>query len=549
MDIGLFAELQEGMPEFNQDILDGLACKSLEFAKEEVDSLIQCAESSFPEGFEYLGSFICSPQKALRVMTGGMSRSEKMNAVDLSSSNTYLVEYRFRFDGVDLHPRYFFLPFVREGGLITIAGKQFSISPVLADPGFSVGEDYVFIRMSRAPVTFKRVSGSVVIDGQRVARNIPWSKLHWKGGSRDKRRESDNIFLGKAVTTLPHYLFCKYGVTETFRRFAGTEVIITNEEELLLKPLDKEKYILIRSTGDKPTAFKRRIEYKLIATDVVVAIPRDRMCKLTFTLVNGFFYVLDHYPAMRDPYELDKPWHWKVWLAYFLWGDQLGHDKLVENVDTHLNSLDDYVDLLVKKNLLDEEGLIIEDIYELFIHIIQNMDEMIESKGGDLATMYGKRLVVAPYVLRDIYEQVFKCLFEIVNNRKRVYTAADYNQTLGKFFTPTKISDLRKTSKKPFVSSVSTPSDNMYYKITSRVVQQSQTSARKKSNNINVYDPMNWLHSSTLEAGNYLVLPKSSPLARNTINPTVQLDGRNTIVPKEHMKDLVAYVDSIIRRD
>lgn len=549
MDTELFAELQEGMPEFNQEILDGLACKELEFAKEEVDRLIRCAEASFPDGFEYEGSYICSPQKAYRVMTGGMSRSERISAIDLSSSSVYLVEYRFWFDGVELHPRYFFLPSVRTGGLITIAGKEFSISPVLADPGFSVGEDYVFIRMSRAPVTFKRESSSVMVDGKKVSRPIPYSKLHWKGGSSDKKRESDSIYLGKAVTTLPHYLFCRYGVQETFRKFADTEVIITTEPDLQNAPLDPEKYVLIRTAGEKPTAFKRRVDYKRIATDVVLAIPRDKMNKLTFTLANGFFYVLDHYPAQRDPYELEKAWHWKVWLAYFLWGDQLGHDKLVENVDTHLNSLDDYVDLLVKKTLLDEENLIIENIYELFIHIILNMDDLISSKGHDLASMYGKRLVVAPYVLRDIYEQVFHCLFEIVNNRKRVYTAADYNQTLGKYFTPTKIFDLRKTSKKPFVSSVSTPSDNLFYKITSRLVQQSQTSARKKSNNINVYDPMNWLHSSTLEAGNALVLLKSSPLARNTINPTVQLDGRNTIVQKEHMKDVVDYVDSVIRRD
>ena len=99
------------------------------------------------------------------------------------------------------------------------------------------------------------------------------------------------------------------------------------------------------------------------------------------------------------------------------------------------------------------------------------------------------------------------------------------------------------------MSSVSTPGDNMFFRITSRLVMQAQTSAGRKSQNLNVNDPQSWLDSSIAEAGNYLILPKHSPLGRNTINPTVELDEKNTICRKESMRKITAHIDEAIGRD
>lgn len=551
MDIELFSEAQEGIPSFNQELLDGLAYTDLKDAKGKVDRLIRCAEESYPEGFEFLGSTICSPQKAFRVMSRALSRGDsKSNAsVDLAPSDVVLVEYRFALHGQPLHPRYFYLPAPRKGGFIKITGKTFSLGTVLADPCFSVGVDYVFIRLNRAPVTFRQTILRLKVDGNDVSKPIAYSKLHHKGGNSDKKNESDTIHVGRVPTTMPHYLFARYGVVETFDKFCRADVIITTAAALREQPLDPKRFAILSSCQTLPVTSKYKGRYEDIATDVVLAIPRDKLSPLAISLAAGFFYILDHYPELSDPVELSDPWTWKVWLGYVLWGDQLGHHKLVENVDSHLNSLDDYIDLEARRNLMEEEGVHVENLYELFIYILNNMDEMIDSKEADIGSMYGKRLMAAPYVLRDIYEQIFRCLFEIINNRKRKHKPDDLNKILGKYFTPVKIFDLRNTNAKAYVSSVSSPGDNMFFKATSRLVMQAQTSAGAKSQNLNVNDPSSHLDASWAEAGNLLVLPKTCPLACNTINPTVALDAKKTIHRKESMRPIVEHIDTAICRE
>src|SRR5690606_10212298 len=106
---------------------------------------------------------------------------------------------QFRADGQDLIPRYMYLPNVKKGSRIMLAGKDFHISAVLTDPGFSVTGDYVFVRMTRAPVTFRRAIHTVLKDGAVFSTYLAHSKLHWKGGANDRSRTSDSIRVGSVV--------------------------------------------------------------------------------------------------------------------------------------------------------------------------------------------------------------------------------------------------------------------------------------------------------------------------------------------------------------
>lgn len=550
MDIELSCEIErDSIPEFNQDILDGLAYKGLLHAKEEVDALISCAEKSFPDGFEFLESSICSPQKTYRVMaTQGIRGGKKLSPVDLAPSDMFLVEYRFAFEGQPLTPRYFFLPFVRKGGLITIVGKQFAISPVLADPGFSVGEDHIFIRLPRALVTFRQFFQPIVVDGVETRCFLPYSKLHNKSAGKDKRYVSDTIRLGAVHTTLPHYLFCRYGLKEAFKLAANADVTVTTEEALKAEPINQEEYVVFTSRKIPPATLKNKKDYGLLATNIALVVPRKQTSQVVNKLVSGFYYILDHYPDSNDIESLESAWFWKVAMGYVLWGDRTGISKLAENVESHLNTLDDYIDLIARNTLREEEGLEIDNIYQLFTYIFRHMEELIEVRGNDVGSMYGKRLMTSTYVLRNISNRIFKCLFAIINNRKRVYTASHFNKILGNFFSPAAILELRNTSENPFMSTVSYPGDNYLYKLTTRVVMQSNAGGNSKSQNLNVNDPAVWLHASVLEAGNHTVLPKSIPLARSTLNPCVKLDENNTIVRKDSVRDVVDYVQDVIRR-
>lgn len=575
MDIDLFNELQEDMPVFDQDILDGLAVKGLADAKKEVDLLIACAEKAYPEGFEFVESKVISPQRAYTVMSSLLTRSDRSDpSIDLALSDVFLVEYQFACNGVKLIPRYLYLPYVRRGGLITITGKQFAINAVLSDPGLSIGPDYVFIRFNRAPVTFKQDLYAVRIDGDEISEYLAYSWLHNRGGINNKTNQSDTVVLGRVLATLPHYLFCRYGLEEAFRKFARTDIEITRHHvdmpderdprviheavraELKEQGYDLRKYTVFTSAQNRPSGLKTKVVYKTIASNVVLLIPTQNVDKLSTSFARAFFYMIDHYPEIPEGLsfeeyveELKDAERWKIWMGYLQFGDQYGRSKIVENVNSHLTSLDAYVDIEAKRNLLEEEGLEVDDIYELFRFILVNIETLINNKEDDIGSMYGKRLQTSQYVLRDITAHIFKCLFEITNNKKRKHTAEDYNKILGKYFMPTIIFNLRKTSTKAFMSSVSTPGDNMYPKITSRLVMQAQTSNGRKPSNLNVNDPLSRLHPSIAEAGNYATLPKNMPLGRTTLNPTTRLDSKNTILRKEHMVPIIDHIDDAIHRN
>ena len=547
-------ELQEDMCVFNQKITDGLAYTELRPAVKLVEQLIACAEKSFPPGFEFKQSTVCTPDEAYKVMASSMTRSDRSNAsIDFAPSNVYLVKYEFLFDKVPLYPRYFWLPNPRRGGLMLITGKDFALTPVLIDPGFSVGEDHVFIRMNRAPVTFRRMYHSIVVDGDTsrpLSKHVAYSGLHWKAGSNNKKSSSDVISLGKVLSTLPHYLFCRYGLQDAFKRFAKCDVDIRHVDDLRDNPVDPDRYVVITSTHQLPSTLKVKLDrYRMIQSNMALIIPRAQWGDLTKTFATAFFYIVDHFPEVTDREELLGSWRWRMWMGHVLFGDQQGPVKLVENVESHLNTLDDYVDLDLRKTLIDEESLDVENIYELFAFILVEMDGMISSKQKNIGSMFGKRLVVAPYILRDIYEQIFRCLFEIINNRKRKHTVDDYNKILGKYFMPTTIFNLRKTSQKPFVSSVSTPGDNMFAKITSQLVMQAQTSGGRKGGNLNMNDPASHLHHSIAVSGMHLVLRKNCPLGRMVINPTANLDEKNTLLPKEHMVAMCEHIEDAIGRN
>lgn len=553
MDNRLFDRLQENIPTFNQDIIDGLAYKALRSAKDDVDSMIRTAEKSMPEDFSFVGSTICNPQEAYRVLTMHMNRGNvRSRSVDLARNDLFLVKYSFKLGDEELTDRYLYLPRPKLGGLLAIGDKTFAITPVLGDRCFSVGLDNVFVPLPRAVFTYRRFIHTIDVDGEMVSRLVLWSKLHNRGGSANGGKDSDRITLGKVHTTIAHYLFAKYGLLETFGKFADCHPLLTTEGDfdqfVTENKIDLTKYRQVRSRKIRPDGFKARIPYASIASDLVILVKADEWSLLTENLLCGLFYMVDFYPDHVEIAELLTAWNWKVWMGYVLWGDQLGHGKLVENVDSHLLTLDEYVDDSTRHILKEEEGLIIDNFFDLCVCMMERIEDMIRDRASDIGTMYGKSLLVSRYVLSDINVNIFKAMYEISNDRKKKHTLRDYNMTLGKHFGHATITRLRLVSEKPFVSTVSTPGDNRLFKLGIEVVKQARTT-RGGGTSLDPNDPANHIHESKLECGNYLVMPKRYPTADSTINPTVLLDERYTIQRKEHLRELTERVGKIISRN
>lgn len=531
MDTRLFDRIYQEVPKINERLLNGLAVEHLkpERVMDHIVKIISCAQEQYPEGLVLEDCVRCSPIEEYNVITRGRGskRGSNKRTFDLAKSDVYMVKFLFRYKGEPLYPQYLYLPAVRDGGLMYVSGKLWSISPVLADKLFSIDDASVFIPMPRGKVTFYQTPHSFVADGQRVSDKVVYSALH-NSARRGKGATSTSIHLGRVHTTMMHYLLCKYGFDGTFKRYADTKVLVMHKSEATADKYPPEDWIVCTSSMIKPIGVRIR-NYLPIASNIALVIPRVKFTPLVKSMVAGFYYVVDHFP---DSMEVDyvtganDTWQWKVLMGYVLWGDEPTKGKLVEDVEAHLKSLDGYVDFEVRRTMR-EQGLRCNDIYDLFVYIIENMGEMLMSNSNNVSSMYGKQLMILRYVLSDINNEMFQFLFKITSNSKKAVTKESIEGILSDYFKPKLIFRITSGKGHGEVSSVSCPGDNKFFKITSVLVQQSETAGKGKNRDTKPVDRSLYLDASQAEVGSYCVLPKSNPFGRNRINPFLQ-DDPNT---------------------
>lgn len=537
MDASLFEfSHRKRAPVFNSDVVKGIAVKDVPFSKSYIDNIIRCGEDQYPDGFEYIGSEVCDPLTEYNTITRVRAGSNRV--YDIARSDVRLVKYRFSLHGKELAPMFMYIPFVRQAGMLYVSGKQFAVAPVMGDIAFEIEENSVFIRIPRAPISFNRENHTIVVDGIRTKDYVVHSLLHNKGGKKS-RSKSDLIRMGKVYSSMPHYLFCKFGVTGAFEKYCGTRPVITTESEYDPVKYPPEHWVKVSSLKKAPDGINPRRHYASIATDVVLLIDRGAWTDMAKSFATGFFYVLDHFPEYAEKTEeLYDPWWWCVFMGFILWSEANKHGKLVDEVETHLRSLDSYVDQETVKTL-EEVQVECHDFYDLMAYIMREMQNMLDSKRGREACLYNKRLEVLRYLLRNINNSMFEFLFRITGNNKKELTAKEYEELLRKYFRPWLIHGISSAAEHPEVSSVSNPSDNYFFKITSVIVQQNDTHGRGKSQDAKPIGPTMYLHSSFAAVTGFGVLPKSTPIGNNRFNPCVKLDDKHTTVePIEHKESL-----------
>lgn len=538
MDTELFDYIQKQKPKHNRDITRGLACQQLEHVEQYIENIIRCAEVGFPPSLRYVGCHRVTPLEEFNIVTA--KRSTKL-MYEFSHSDIYLMQYNFEFDGQPMRPRYLFLPFVKEGGLITIMGSTFSISPVLADKAVSVGEDSIFIPLNRDKLTFKRLTQHFYMDDKRVTANVIWSNIHhaWKKpvGSLERRTNTANA-------TLAHYQFCKYGLAGAFQMAAKATVIVGTAEEITTEYYpETEWYIFQTATRMKPIGVNNKF---YTPPTIRLALRHRDYNSITEGLIGGFFYVADRFPEQLQPEFCDDPNLWRTLMGHVIHASNESVGRLLGKINIHMESLDGYIDGMVRE-WLREDGVVVSDLYQLFVHVIDTFVLRVTDSADSVASMYGKRLMVLRYVLIDIIKSIFNMMFALqVGHAKKPLTEKDADKIIHKFMKPLLI--VKINHKHTEVTSVSSPSDCMSFKITANLVLQSDIGAGNAAAKSLKLDASKILHSSIAEVGQFNNLPKTDPTGRKRINPYLQLGHQWAVVPNPKNIELLASVEDTIRR-
>lgn len=510
MDAVLFRAIQEDCPKFNRDITRGLACEQLKHVEHYLDRVMQSAQKGFPEGMLVMPAERCTPMEEYNYLTAKRSNKKGAKQIfEFSQSDVYLVKYTFIYQGVALKPVYVYLPYVRPGGIITITGNKFSISPVLADKAISVGEDNIYIPLNLDKLTFKRIYHHFIAGDRRVSVPVIWSDIYHR---RNRARMVGGKRTMKSNATIGHYLFAKHGIAETFMIYADAEIHTGGPDTVNETTYPPVEWCICQSTQIRPPDIRNKYHP---TTSIRLAIRHSDYNAFTASLIGTFFYVADRYPMRMVPEYLSDVRLWRSILGHIVFISDETEGKILNRMDAHIESLDGYIDGMVIE-WLAEDKVHVETIYDLLAHVIETFSHRVANAGVDICSMYNKNLVVLRYVLFDIITAIFKLMFALRAASKKGLTRMDAEKKIRDHLRTYLITKINH--KHGEVSSVSSPTDIMSFKITTNLRLQTNITNSVTSSKVVSVGAADLLHVSIAEVGQHLNLPKGEPTGRQRLN-------------------------------
>lgn len=530
----LLEHVDNATTKFNPSIANGLAVEHMRHVEEYVDSVFRLTAAGFPPGLEYVGCRKCTPLEEYEEVT---KKKGSRCVFDVARSDVYLMEYKFRYNGVNLPSRYMYLPFVSKAGTIYIGGSRFVISPILADRVISIQLNSVFVKLLKAKLTFGRVTHHYVANNLREGVQVAFSDVYNKKTMPNAPRPTVN-----AKCTLMHYLLCKYGFSEAFRRFGGC-VPVVGGDDINEDNYPDSDWVICRSTTIPPRGFGKQF-YE--PSSLKLAIPRHLYGPIVKNFVAGFFYVVDHFPSRIKPDYVDSQRLWMILLGHLIWSGNVSEGKLYSDVEAHINSLDEYVDAMVIEKL-KELGYVCPDIYQLFYLIIDNFSEWLLSSEDKVSTMYDKELSILPFICYEITSAINTLYFKLKAAQKKELTEKKITNIMMVILKKGLIFKITKEHGE--VTTTSTSGDNMALKITNLLVPQGSSSRSvKKKDRATIQDPGKRLHASIAEVGQAFALPKSEPTGRSRVSLCLQLTDTGLVKRDPRFIELLDQVQNKIRR-
>ena len=558
MDPALRAFIKEDMPPFNSKIAEGFAVSEIPKSETYVKMLFESIKDTFPPGLTFEGGKRCTPREQYLEQTKRHNqkptKSSQRSSFDIAKSNVYMMRYRFKYNGVFLRDRFLYLPYVDDAGFVTISDSRYTISPVLADRVISVMRKTIFVRLIKTRFNINRISQHFVFDDAETYAHVVWSKIHQKKIVRDKS-DKDGVV---AESTLAHYLFCKYGILETFRQFANANIVVGDAATITTEKYPAAEWHIARTTRNAEMgapAGQKRENYQ--PTKLRIAIRRDQYSTMAHNLIGAFFYVADRFtnhvqylPDYSTDQTPEKLAHEKrMWILILghLVAPSSGPGKAWKEMESHMRSLDEYIDPIVKEQLrnIDYD---VSNIYQLFSRMIEDFDPMLLKNRKKLSSMYDKELNILYFVLFDISKAIMELGFRMLKLcEEQTLTPEKINHVFGNHIRTGAIFHIYKSSGA--VSANSYPGDNKVMKITTLLVPQQHTNKmNRKKGGLQLRDPINQLHISVVEVGGYSNLPKSQPSGHFRINPFVATTLDNVILRNEQFAETFDKAQAEIER-
>lgn len=537
MDSFLISNMRKRTEPFNKQLSDGIAYAHMMDVNESgksarlvaIDQMFAINAGMFPPGFVYQGAHFGTPDKHFEEITREYGSKRIAN---IARNTNSIVVIKSSFNGEPCFDRYILIPYLEQASTSYINGACYNYAPVLADVGFSVLNNSIFIPFERAKLTFKQNDHHYKCNGERKIMHVIWSQVHNEMGKRNKR-DLDNR--QSIESSLAHYFFCEFGVKETFKRWGNADLQIGYKKDFPEKDYPRDQWNVYESaniTGIHPTG------------DMVIVLPREQETDFVKRLVAGFWYVVDTFPSrFVEPSYMDNKRLWRVILGLMIFGDFEHIGKITENVDTHLTSFNNSLDESTAKTL-KKVNVNVKTIWDLLYCLMTQLAHHLYDTDIDETSMYHKQFSVMRYVLADLNYAVTMFAFGFQSRKDKEWTKKDIDDALKRQF---KLNTCMKKMNVEHgeVDIVSYPGDNKAIKLTSMVVPQDRARASKSHNKSLIGDSSRLIHVSLSEVCQYKNQPKNNPDGRGRVNLwcDIEFDG----MVKRNQED-AAHLDEVQKK-
>lgn len=546
MDPLISRQIKKCMPKMNDRVCNGIATEHMKNADIFIDERWSNTIAPLASmGLTYHGGVRCPISECIEHAASRSSKGKRY--LELEKTDMYLMKYKLKLHGEELPPVYLYIPFISSpGGMLSIKGSNFALAPVPIDRAISVGEDQIFVNVGKDRFSFRRHLHYFFQNDVRVSEYVVWANIHHTKRAAKNRGNGPYSHVHMDATPVL-YLLSKYGFTGMMQRYGTKNFEIGLDISENTHP--SSKWTIFSSTQSCPNTYKGGLRSRALyqPTQIKIAIKNKDMSPRLISMMAGLFYIMDHFPDRCNIEYMDDINHWRLILGHNTFNSQVIESRLLQDIDTHMNSIDGYIDNIVRRDL--HSGGIntndVNDIYDLFVYMIDHLPSLISQGAGNINTLYGKQLVVLPYVLTSLVKMIVNFSFSLRPGAQRKLTYKDVEKSM-RGLKPKVAREMN--SGNPVVTSVSSSSDNMLFKITTVMIQQNNCAGGGKKRQGNHNDTNTLLNASLAEVASWNHLPKSSPSGYERINPYVIIGDDSTILRNKKLVTLMDTTQDLIQR-
>jgi hypothetical protein len=521
----------------NREVANGLVTSHQRGIPEYIHAAWRVVAKQFPPGLEYRGYRIPTPREEFqRTAQRGSARPA---TIDVARCDLRYVIFDLAYNGEPLPPTYLQLPWFNPGGVIYLSGSRYVYSPVMSDSVISVAPTGVFAQLLQIKLVFNRENYYFTTNSHAMGCEIVpvvWSRV-WNG--------KVNIPAALKIpgeTTIVHYILAKYGFQQAFSMFAKAAPVYGTEQTINEENYPRSEWLICQSSNARTSRRKKRYQE---TSELRIAIRHTEYSHLAKAMIAGVFYISDRFTYRSDYMNLDDTTMWQITLGLLIFGTDRNEGSLQNDIRDHISSMDQYVDDLVKRKLALHHRPV-DDIYQLFVLILEKIDDWIIANDSNGNSMQGKELVTLYKLLFDITRAIVRFTFELKKGQrgisgKRTLTIGNVKDCLASCVTPGLIFGLKTGHAEMSVDASVNPF--MPWGCTGTVTPQDRTAGSRGDE---VSSSRNITHATWVGTVGFNAPSKAQPSGVTRLNPYVYTDSDGLIAPHPAIRDKIIELAKIL---